>query len=220
MASSLFENNYAVDFGGCITCRFHCNLTSDNSTFRSNYASIDGGVIDLAKYSAYNSTNSVYIDSKCISDTGVGGAISCQSESVLDITSSLFNNSFANTGSHIYSTDCYTNIDHTDLNNGYSTASGNIYITLTHFTIRNSNVYSNVAAIYGGGIVCQSSYTCLIDSVNFIRNRVNSDLGGALFFNGVTAVIESSYFFNNSAPSAGRYLWPLYRCMFMSYLLM
>ena len=91
-------------------------------------------------------------------------------------------------------------IDGFTIRNGKASVGGGIYCVSSALIIANNTIAENVAANYGGGIMCSGSYGMVISRNTITGNRLEgsgSPLGAGIYCNGSSATITDNTIENN-----------------------
>lgn len=202
VTDSVFDDNYADDYGGAI---YNCcgTITLTNTDFIDNYAYYDGGAI--------------YVNGGNVTITGgffdinyadeYGGAIASY-DATLSITGAYFENNQAGyaSGGAIYTYDGSLTVSNSTFEGNYANGDygGGIAQEYGTTTITGSTFYDNYAN--DGGAVNNDYGTMTISHSSFYRNEA-SDGAGIYNFGGAILNVTNSTFYGNYAYDEGGFIY-------------
>ena len=123
-----------------------------------------------------------YLDFPARTPQGMGGAIAVQTSHSVWINNNSFRDNKAHFGGVVYYMIAKVDLDNSDFISNSACDGGAIFISRSHFVLRNVKVGRNRAFKRGGGIFSKSSSLKLENSVEFSNNNVQSrqGIGGAI----------------------------------------
>ena len=210
ISSSIFHNNYAYYYGGVLYVNgyqrgtYQNRITITNSTFTNNRASDNGGAIYIQHSQGiyyYSVVLSISNSSFNNNRAGYyGGAVYYYGDEELNITNSMFTNSYDDNGNGgaIYSRSS-VKVTHCNIRGNTARQEGGAIYSFSLVTVTYTNFSDNTASTLGGAIYSRSSVVG--SDTSFFNNRA-STRGGAIYtLSELTC--ECCVFLNNSATDGG-----------------